>query len=149
MMLLCNFEMRILHGLRLLPTPKKVHTKVFHPRKVTAKFQTKKSHRNANFNPQKGLHTSPSLSYLSASPGVLLDLPFVLSTLRDHIACTNIPPEILKSRSCLQPSYQQHSRKAKRKVCPTLTWDARIQGAEKSERRGDQFPLQTLMSVTE
>ena len=146
-MLLCNFEMRILHGLRFSPTPKKVHTKVFYPRKVSAKFQTKKSPRNANFNPQKGLHTSPSLSYLSAPPGVLLDLLSILSTLRDHIAFTNIPPEILKSRSCLQPSYQQHSRKAKRKVCPALTWDARIQGAEKSERKGDQFPLQTTILI--
>ena len=54
--------------LRFLPTPKKVFTEIFHPKKVTTKFQPPKSPQIANFKAQKGLRTSPSMLCLKTHP---------------------------------------------------------------------------------
>ena len=52
-----------------LVTPKKVHTKVFYPRKVNAKFQTLKIVLGSQIStPKIGLRSSPSLFCLRTHP---------------------------------------------------------------------------------
>ena len=62
-------------GFRFLSTPKKSLPKSLTQKKSLQNFKPKKSPQIANFKPNKGLRTSPSLIYLSTLPGIIIFSP--------------------------------------------------------------------------
>jgi len=84
-----------------LSTQKKSLPESLYQKKSTRKLLTQKKSQAANFKPQKGLRTSPSLIPLSTPPGVQTHSAILLVILLQHFHCNCLWPSSLKYNAIL------------------------------------------------